>query len=75
MATARQITSRIYTLKTLNKYIIGIGDEEIWMDWITLGVPDEATEDDYLFIAKDDKIWHETCELFNELVKRAEEEE
>lgn len=75
MATARQITVRINTLKKMNKNIIDIGDEEKWMDWITLGVPDEATEDDYLFMAEDDKIWHETCELYDELIKRAEEEE
>ena len=75
MATARQITSRINILKQMNQYIINIGDEEIWMDWIAVGVPDEATEDDYLFMAEDDKIWRETCEIFDELRQRAEEEE
>lgn len=55
-------------LKEMNTYIIEMGDEEIWMDWITLGVPDEPSEDDYEFIAENDDEWNDVCGLFGKLV-------
>ena len=64
------IQERIILLKQMDKYIREIGDEEIWMDWIAVGVPDEATEEDYEFMADDEVIWRETCEIFGELIKR-----
>ena len=54
-------------LKEMNTYIIEMGDEEIWMDWITLGVPDEPFEDDYEFIAENDDEWNDVCGLFGRL--------
>lgn len=54
-------------LKEMNKYIIEMGDEEIWMDWITLGVPDAPSEDDYDFIAENDDEWNDVCGLFGRL--------
>lgn len=54
-------------LKEMNTYIIEMGDEEIWMDWITLGVPDEPSEDDYEFIAENDDEWNDVCGLFGRL--------
>ena len=68
------IQERITLLKQMDNYIREIGDEEIWMDWIAVGVPDEATEEDYEFMAEDEKIWRETCEIFGELIKRDEGE-
>ena len=63
------VQTRIKMLKEMNKYIIEMGDEEIWMDWITLGVPDEPSEDDYEFIAEDDDEWNNVCDLFGKLAK------
>lgn len=54
-------------LKEMNKYIIEMGNEEIWMDWITLGVPDAPSEDDYDFIAENDDEWNDVCGLFGRL--------
>lgn len=54
-------------LKEMNTYIIEMGDEEIWMDWITLGVPDAPSEDDYDFIAENDDEWNDVCGLFGRL--------
>lgn len=54
-------------LKEMNAYIIEMGDEEIWMDWITLGVPDAPSEDDYDFIAENDDEWNDVCGLFGRL--------
>lgn len=80
MATVQEVQNDIYELrvkllKQMNDYIINIGDEEIWGDWILAGVPDEATEDDYNFIAHDEECWVDTCTLFGKLVKYEEEEE
>jgi hypothetical protein len=36
----------INDVKRMNEEIINLGDELYWLDWITLGVPDEATEED-----------------------------
>lgn len=60
---------RIKLLKEMNTYIIEMGDEEIWMDWITLGVPDAPSEDDYEFIAENDDEWNDVCGLFGKLAK------
>lgn len=74
MTREELVQTRIELLKQMNQYIINIGDEEIWMDWIAVGVPDEATEEDYEFMANDEVIWCETCEIFGELIKRDEGE-
>jgi len=63
------VQARIKMLKEMNKYIIEMGDEEIWMDWITLGVPDEPSEDDYEFIAENDNEWNDVCNLFGKLTE------
>ena len=55
-------------LKEMNTYIIEMGDEEIWATWITLGVPDAPSEDDYDFIAENDDEWNDVCGLFGRLV-------
>jgi hypothetical protein len=65
---------RIELLKQMNKYIINMGDEEIWMEWITLGVPDEPSEDDYEFIAENNDEWLDTVMLFGRLTKADIEE-
>lgn len=54
----------------MDSYIRELGDEDIWEAWIANGVPDGATEDDLRFIAEDDELWRDTCELFGRLIKR-----
>ena len=54
-------------LKKMNTYIVEMGDEEIWATWITLGVPDAPSEDDYDFIAENDDEWNDVCGLFGKL--------
>ena len=49
------VNIRIKLLKDMHQYIIEIGDEEIYMDWVTLAVPDEPREDDFESIAEDDE--------------------
>lgn len=64
--------TKVYLLKMMNQYIIDLGDKDIWMDWIALGIPDEPQEDDYLFFAENDDQWVYICDLFSKLVNGEE---
>lgn len=61
---------RIQLLKQMNQYIIDLGDEEVYEAWFSLGVPDEPTEEDYEFIAKDAKHFAFICSMLGQIVKR-----
>ena len=61
--------ARIKLLKQMNQYIIDLGDEEVWLEWITEGVPDEASEDDYDYIASNEDEWLDTVKIFANLTK------
>lgn len=61
--------ARIELLKQMNQYIIDLGDEEVWITWITLGVPDEPSDDDYEFIASNENEWLDTVKIFANLTK------
>lgn len=61
---------RINLLKDMHEYIIDkIGDEEVYLAWVTDGVPDEPTQDDYEYIAENESAWNETVEVFRYLVE------
>lgn len=64
---------RIQLLKEMNQYIIDLGDEETYVTWFCLGVPDEPTEDDYECIAENTEEWVHTCQLFGRLIKEYDE--
>ena len=64
---------RIQLLKQMNQYIIDLGDEEVYGAWISLGVPDEATEEDYESIAEERELWVYVCKLFGQLIKDYDE--
>lgn len=60
---------RIKQLKAMHELMTLANDEEIYMAWITLGVPDCPMEDDFEYIAEDDESYNETCDLFARLIK------
>ena len=64
VVSKEMVAIREKLLKDMHQYIIEIGDEEIYIDWVTLAVPDEPTEEDFESIAEDDETWIKTCELF-----------
>lgn len=64
------IVLKMNLLGGMNAYIIESGDESVWESWIMGGVPDGATEQDLLEIAKDEESWVDCCTLFGKLVKR-----
>ena len=63
------VDTRMKILKEMNQYIINMGDEDVWLVWIELGVPDEPTLEDYFSIANDEEDWKYTCGLFSRLIK------
>lgn len=66
---------RIELLKGMNQYIIDLGDELAYDAWFSMGVPDEATDYDYEFIAEDLDRWVFVCDMFNAIIKKFEDYE
>ena len=64
---------RIELLKGMNQYIIDLGDELAYDAWFSMGVPDEAIEDDYESIAEDLDHWVFVCNIFGAIIKKFED--
>lgn len=65
----------INDVKRMNAEIIDLGDELYWLDWITLGVPDEATEEDFEWYADDLEEYELLKKLFNAIMEEANEDD
>lgn len=65
----------INDVKRMNAEIIDLGDELYWMDWITLGVPDEATEEDFEWYADDLEEYELLKKLFKAIMEEANEDD
>lgn len=62
------IRVRIEQLKAMHSLMMNTNDEEIYMTWIALGVPDCPREDDFEDIAEDDESYNECFDLFIRLI-------
>ena len=62
--------SRVKQLKAMHEVMINANNENIYMSWISCGVPDCPQEDDYEFIAEDDENYNDIVDLFIELIQR-----
>lgn len=60
--------TRIEQLKAMHSLMQNANDEEIYMSWITLGVPDEPIEEDFESIAEDDEYYNDCFDLFTGLI-------
>ena len=61
--------TRIEQLKAMHTLMCSANDEDITMDWLSLGVPDCPSDEDYIDIALDDENYNEIFDLFVELIK------
>ena len=61
--------TRINQLKAMHTLMCSANDEEITMAWLSFGVPDCPSEEDYIDIALDDENYNEIFDLFVELIK------
>ncbi len=69
MASETTIKNRVEQLKAMDDFMHSVNDEELIDSWLTYGVPDEASEEDYRFIAEDDEAYKECVEIFKRTVK------
>lgn len=62
---------RARLLKELNTIILqNVENEETIINtWFSLGIPDEATNNDYEFIAESDESFNEIVDLFASIIK------
>lgn len=63
-----EIKERIRKLKAMDEILCLAEDEQVIMAWLMGGVPDEADEDDFESIAKDDTLYFDICDCFHRLV-------
>ena len=68
MLTSCVKESRIRQLKAMHQVVLEVGDEDIYDDWILL-VPDEPSEDDFMFMAESDGLYDECIDLFVSLME------
>ena len=60
---------RVWELKKMDKYIReNVSDEESIEWWLTIGVPDNASQEDFEFIAQDDELFNTCNRVFSSLV-------
>lgn len=62
--------ARIAQLKAMHELMINANDENIYMIWIMTGVPDEPMEEDFEYIAENDKAYNECFDLFVRLIAK-----
>ena len=65
----------INDVKRMNEEIINLGDELYWLDWITLGVLDEATEEDFEWYADDLEEYELLKKLFKAIMEEVNEDD
>lgn len=66
---------RIAVLKAMDDAIRGMNDECVMDSWLMVGVPDEASEDDYEFIAENHEEYIDIVKVFARIVKDYAEED
>ena len=62
--------ARVAQLKAMHELMCDANDEGIYMAWITTGVPDCPTEEDFEWIAEDNQAYDECFDLFVKLIAR-----
>lgn len=72
MTRKELVEMRINFLWDFHKYIIELGDEEIYLAWIEEGVPDEPDEDIMREIAVDNEQWDDIVKVFSRLTAEYE---
>ena len=67
-----KINGRMVTLKRMHEVMQNINDESYYMDWITMGVPDEPCDEDFEYIAENDEEYEDCVRIFVSLVHHAQ---
>lgn len=67
--------SRITALKAMDNAVRGMNDEYAMDSWLMVGVPDEASEDDYEFIAENHEEYIDVVKVFARIVAKYAKED
>ena len=62
-------TSRVKLLKAMDEIVGDISDENAYMWWIEI-VPDQASDDDFEYIAEDQELSDDVCRRFALIMNR-----
>lgn len=62
------IKMRMSILKKIHNFFLNCGDEEWYEIWITEGVPDEPSREDFAFIASDAQEFYQVVKFANKLI-------
>ena len=66
---------RITVLKAMDEAVRGMNDEYAMDSWLMVGVPDEASEEDYEFIAENHEEYMDIAKLFARIVTKYAKED
>lgn len=72
MTREELIKLRINFLWDFHKYVIDLGDEDIYEGWVRDYIPDEPDDDDMREIAEDDDFWTAVVKGFADIVSTLE---
>lgn len=61
------IQLRTNQLKAMDEFVHSINNEELVEDWLSCGVPDEASEEDYSYIASDEELYKTCVRIFKRI--------
>lgn len=61
------IQLRANQLKAMDDFVHSINNEELMEDWLSCGVPDEPSEEDYSYIAADDELYKTCVRIFKRI--------
>ena len=63
--------ARINQLKAMHSMMCEANDENIYMSWISVGVPDCPSDEDFEFIAMSDEQYNECFDVFVKLIAKS----
>ena len=61
--------SRVKLLKAMDEIVVDINDENAYASWIVI-VPDQASDDDFEYIAEDQELCDDVCRKFALIMNR-----
>lgn len=61
------IQLRTNQLKAMDEFVHSINNEELMDDWLSCGVPDEASEEDFSYIAADEDLYKTCVRIFKRI--------
>ena len=69
------VMRRAVVLKAMDNAIRGMNDEFAIETWLMVGVPDEASDEDYMSIAEDHEEYTDIVKVFARIVTKYAEED